>query len=371
MEVKFLDLSKQYLSIKNDIDEAIHRVLESNAFIRGEYVDAFEKEFAQSLQARNALGVGNGTDALFIALKTLGVGPGDEVITAANSFIASAEAISLTGARVVFADCDPDYYCIDPESIRSKVTAHTKAIVPVHLYGHPADMESIMAIAKQYNLFVVEDAAQGVFAEQKGIKAGNFGHFSCFSFYPGKNLGAYGDAGAIVSNDDALFSRAKMFANHGRIDKYNHEFEGINSRMDGIQGAVLGVKLPYLRQWTEGRRRVARLYNDLLSSLPEVTLPVEQPGAYHVYHMYVIRVREALREELLSYLAGKGIEAGVHYPIALPLLKAYQYLGYKHDDFPVAEKYSKQIISLPMFPELTEAEVRYVADTIHHFFRGQ
>lgn len=368
MEVNFLDLHKQYLSIKNEIDEAVKQVIDTNAFIRGPFVDSFEKDFAKSLNVKHVLGVGNGTDALFIALKTLGIGPGDEVITAANSFIASAEAITMAGGKVVFADCHPQSYCIDPESIRSKITAKTKAIVPVHLYGHPADMEAIMEIANQYSLYVVEDAAQGVFAEFKGTKVGGFGHFTCFSFYPGKNLGAYGDAGAIVSNNDELFAKAKMFANHGRIDKYDHEFEGINSRMDGIQGAVLKVKLPHLRQWTEGRRKVAALYNELLSTLQDIILPTEQEGAYHVYHLYPIRLKENLRDELMKFLHSKGIETGVHYPIALPSLKAYHYLGHKPGDFPNAEKFSKQLVSLPIFPELTEAEVKYVAEKVREFF---
>ena len=366
-KILLTDLHRQYQSIQTEIDEALRQVIALKAFIRGPFVDNFETNFATAIGVKQALGVGNGTDALYIALKTLKLKEGDEVITAANSFIATSEAISQTGARVVFADCD-DYFGIDPVYVQNKITPKTKAIVPVHLYGQPVDMDAILQIAKKKNLFVVEDAAQSVLAEYKGVQTGNFGDFATFSFFPGKNLGAYGDAGALVSNNTALFSRAKMYANHGRINKYDHEFEGINSRMDGIQGAILDVKLKYLTEWTEQRRKVARLYSQLLELVPEVRVPAERPATKHVYHIYPIRVDAAVRDQLLAFLKNKGIEAGVHYPIALPNLQAYRYLNHQPSDFPKATLFSKELISLPIFAELTNEEVKFIVSCIQDFF---
>lgn len=369
-KILLTDLHRQYNELKSEIDEAIHQVIAQKSFIRGPFVEKFEDNFAQATGVRHVAGVGNGTDALFIALKILGIKEGDEVITAANSFIATSEAITMTGASVVFADCD-DYYTIDPIDIKQKITSKTKAIVPVHLYGQPANMDAIMDIAKQHRLFVVEDAAQSVLAEYNGIQTGNFGDFATFSFFPGKNLGAYGDAGALVSNNDELFQKAKMFANHGRINKYDHQFEGINSRMDGIQGAILNVKIKYLQQWTNRRRTIAALYSELLASVPEVVVPKERSGTKHVYHIYPIRVEAGVRDTLLAFLKDKGIEAGVHYPIALPNLQAYRHLNHRPEDFPKSTQFSQQLISLPIFAELTNQEVEYITVQIKKFFNRQ
>lgn len=367
-KILLTDLHRQYQSIQSEIDEALRQVIDLKAFIRGAFVEKFETNFATATGVKHALGVGNGTDALFIALKILGIKEGDEVITAANSFIATSEAITQTGARVVFADCD-DYFGIDPVEVQKKISPKTKAIVPVHLYGQPVDVDAILQIAKTHNLFVVEDAAQSVLAQYKGTQTGNFGDFATFSFFPGKNLGAYGDAGALVSNNTALFNRAKMYANHGRINKYDHEFEGINSRMDGIQGAILDVKLKYLAGWTERRRQVARLYTKLLKQIPEVLVSAERPHSKHVYHIYPIRVEASVRDQLLTFLKNKGIEAGVHYPIALPNLAAYRYLNHHPSDFPKATLFSQELISLPIFAELANEEVEYIVSCIHEFFK--
>jgi dTDP-4-amino-4,6-dideoxygalactose transaminase len=369
-KILLTDLHRQYDSIKNEIDEVIHQVILKKAFIRGSFVEEFEHNFANCLCINHALGLGNGTDALFIALKTLGIKQGDEVITAANSFIASSEAITMTGAKVVFADCD-NQYTIDPLEIRRKITPATRAIIPVHLYGQPADMDSILQIATEHNLFVIEDAAQSVLAEYKGRQTGSFGNFASFSFYPGKNLGAYGDAGALVTNEQACFEKARMFSNHGRINKYDHEFEGVNSRMDGIQGAILNVKLKYLSTWTDQRRSVANTYLKLLEDVPELILPEERPETKHVYHIFPVRVEARLRDSLLEHLKQNGIEAGVHYPVALPNLMAYSYLGHTPEDFPNASRFSQELISLPIFPELSEEEILYIVDTIKAFFKNK
>jgi len=362
------DLHRQYNSIKDEIDEAIAKVLEQKSFIRGPFVEQFEENFAKATRMPHCVGVGNGTDALYIALKTLGIGAGDEVITAANSFIATSEAITMTGARVVFADCD-DFYGIDPDDIRGKISPRTKAIIPVHLYGQMADMKTIMEIADKHHLFVVEDAAQAVLAGLNGTPPGGFGHFATFSFFPGKNLGAYGDAGALVAKDETLFKKAKMFANHGRTNKYEHDFEGINSRMDGIQGAILDVKLKYLPEWTKKRQEIAVEYSKQLSNVEEIVTPPIREGAEHVFHIYPVRVDAEYRDSLLNYLKNAGIEAGIHYPVALPNLKAYEYLEYKTGDFPKATQFSQELISLPLFPELTSVEIEFIVDKIKEFFK--
>jgi dTDP-4-amino-4,6-dideoxygalactose transaminase len=357
MRVPFVDLAAQYRSIQAEIDPAISEVISETAFIGGKFVRRFEESFASFCGADHCIGVGNGTDAIFIALRAAGIGPGDEVITAANSFIATAEAITMTGARVVFVDCDPATYNLDVIKVPGAVTAKTKAIVPVHLYGQPADMESLKAIADRYGLLVVEDAAQAHGAELKGRRTGTFGQMGCFSFYPGKNLGAYGDAGAIITSDAGLAKECRMIANHGRIDKYDHDFEGVNSRLDGLQAAVLQVKLHHLEEWTEGRRAAADRYNELLRNSGVIT-PAEAEGCRHVYHLYVVRVanRDAVREKLKA----AGIETGVHYPIALPNLRAYAYLAHRPEDFPAATACSREILSLPMFPELSDEQIQYV-----------
>ncbi len=360
MKVPFVDLKTQYLKIKPEIDAAIQDVIEQSAFISGKHVLQFESDFARYISAGHCISVGNGTDALFIALKVLGLKEGDEVITAANSFIATSEAITMTGAKPVFVDCDRTTYTIDVTKISKAITARTRAIVPVHLYGQPADMQKIMAIAKKHNLAVIEDAAQAHGARDNGAAIGTIGEFGCFSFFPGKNLGAYGDAGAIVTNNADLARKARMFANHGRIEKYNHEFEGMNSRLDGMQAAVLSVKLKYLEQWTERRRTIAKRYDEELRNV--VTTPSVRADTRHVYHLYVVRVQE--RDRLIAKLKEKNISTGIHYPIPLPFLKAYAYLGHNAADFPVAHACKDQILSLPIHGDMTDDQVAYVIDEI-------
>jgi dTDP-4-amino-4,6-dideoxygalactose transaminase len=356
MNIPFVDLKAQYSSIKREVDEAILNVINDSAFIGGQYRKSFEQHFADYICAKHCIGVGNGTDALFIALKILGIGRGDEVITAANSFIATSEAITLTGARVVFADCDEKTCNISPAKIERCITDRTRAIIPVHLYGQPAEMDHIIELAKRHKLFVVEDAAQAHGAEYRGRKIGTFGDMASFSFFPGKNLGAYGDAGALVTNDDDLAKKIRMFANHGRIEKYNHEFEGVNSRLDGLQAAILDVKLKYLDKWTQRRREVAAMYNDALKGV--AIIPHELPHVKHVYHLYVIRTRN--RAKVKTALQEKGIATGIHYPVPLPFLKAYDYLGHKPEDFPAAFALKDEILSLPIHGDMTDAQVEYV-----------
>lgn len=363
MNIPLVDLRAQYAAIKSDIDPVIADVISKSAFIGGSYVKSFEAAFATYCDVKHCIGVGNGTDAIFIALRALGIHEGDEVITVANSFIATAEAITMTGARVVFVDIDPKTYNIDTNKIEEKITPNTKAIVPVHLYGQPADMDPILALAKKYNLRIVEDCAQAHGAIYKGRTVGSIGDLACFSFYPGKNLGAYGDAGAIVTNDDDLATKSRMIANHGRIDKYDHEIEGVNSRLDGLQAAILGVKLKFLPQWSEDRRSNAYLYNKYFQEADLIT-PFEIDDVTAVYHLYVVRVKKEMRKGLQEYLKSKGIATGIHYPIALPNLKAYAYLGHNGSDFPKATKASREIVSLPMFPELSEEMIQSIANAI-------
>jgi len=370
MNIPLVDLKSQYATIKDEIDHVIADVISKSAFIGGHYVKSFESGFASYCGVKYCIGVGNGTDALFIALKTLGIGPGDEVITAANSFIATSEAITMTGAKVVFVDIDPRTYNIDTQKIEEKVTSRTRAIIPVHLYGQPVDMDPLLTIARKYSLKVIEDAAQAHGAEYKGRRIGSIGDMACFSFYPGKNLGAYGDAGAIVTNNDELAIKARMFANHGRVEKYDHEIEGINSRLDGLQAAILGVKLKYLPQWSEKRRKNAQLYNESLNeSLNESDMitPIEINNVTAVYHLYVVRVRKELRKNLQEHLKSKGISTGIHYPIALPNLKAYSYLDRNENDYFESTKASHEILSLPMYPELETAQIRFIVEQIMDF----
>ncbi len=366
MDIPLVDLKRQYDSIKDEVDEAISEVISQSAFIGGSHVESFESAFADFCMVRNCVGVGNGTDALSIALRTLDIGKGDEVITAANSFIATSEAITMAGAEVVFVDINPQTYNINVEKIEEKITSKTKAIIPVHLFGQPADMDRILDIAREYDLKLIEDAAQAHGALYKGRQIGSIGDMACFSFYPGKNLGAYGDAGAIVTDDDELALKARIIANHGRIGKYNHEIEGVNSRLDGLQAAILEVKLRHLPVWTERRRENAYLYNEYLNDTPLIT-PVEIDDVKPVYHLYVVRVKNGLRQRLQDYLKSSGISTGIHYPIALPNLKAYAYLNHGENDFREATEASQEILSLPMFPELEEPEIEYITKRIREF----
>jgi len=362
MEIPFVDLKAQYSSIKDKIDKAIQNVINDTAFIKGKYVQKFEDEYAEAYGVKHVISCGNGTDAIYITLKALGIGVGDEVITVSNTWISTSETITQSGAKVVFVDIEPDYYTIDTDKIEEKITKNTKAIIPVHLYGHPANMTKIMTIAKKYKLKVIEDCAQAHFAEWGGKKVGTMGIAGTFSFFPGKNLGAYGDAGCIVTNDDKLAEKVRMFANHGALKKHSHEFEGINSRLDGLQAAILSVKLKYIHEWTELRIRHAKKYSELLFGIDKIVTPLTRQDAKHVFHLYVIRAQQ--RSEVQTYLKNKGISTGIHYPTPLPFLKAYKYLAHKPADFPVAYRYMDRILSIPMFPELSEANINFISETI-------
>ena len=362
MIIPFVDLKAQYVSIKNEVDTAIQNVINETAFIKGKYVKKFEEEYADAYGVKHIISCANGTDAIYITLKALDIGPGDEVITTALSWISTSETITQTGARVVFVDIDPDYYTIDTAKIEEKITNKTKAIIPVHLYGHPANMSKIMVIAKKYNLKVVEDCAQAHFAKWQGKYVGTYGDTGTFSFFPGKNLGAYGDAGCIITNDDDLAEKMCRFSRHGALGKHDHEIEGINSRMDGLQAAILSVKLKYIHEWTELRIQHAEKYNQLLSGVDNIVTPVTYQNAKHVFHLYVIRTEN--RDELQNHLKENGISTGLHYPTALPYLKAYDYLKHVPDDFPVAYQYSSGILSLPMYPELNKNDILYIAKSI-------
>lgn len=362
MKVPYLDLKAQYEDLHEELDAAIQQVIANTAFAGGPYVAAFEEEFAAYCQCNYAAGVSSGTNAIHLALLALDIGPGDEVITAANTFIATAEAISHCGATPVFADCDPDTYTLDPESAEKAVTSRTKAIIPVHLFGQSADMDAFLALGKKHGVHILEDASQAHGAEYKGRRVGSFGIAGCFSLYPGKNLGAYGDAGIVVSNDPKIIDRIKLLRDHGSVQKYEHVVVGWNARMDGLQGAVLSVKLRYLDKANDLRRKNAAHYDELLADCPQLQLPKEHPDCKHVYHIYAVCTDG--RDELLTYLPERGIGCGVHYPKSLHLQPAYSYLGKGRGAYPVAEAAASRYLSLPMFPELTEEQVQYVADTI-------
>jgi dTDP-4-amino-4,6-dideoxygalactose transaminase len=369
MKVPFLDLKAQYESIRDEIAGAMQQVLDNTAFAGGPFVEHFEKDFATFCNCEFAVGVGSGTTALWMALSGLGIGRGDEVITVPNTFIATAEAISFSGAKPVFVDIDEQTYTIDPERIEDAITPRTKAVIPVHLYGQMADMDRIFQIARAHGLFVIEDACQAHGAEYKGCKAGSMGDVGCFSFYPGKNLGAYGEAGAIVTNNSELAEKMRMLRDHGQARKYHHSQIGWNARMDGFQGAVLSVKLKYLPAWNEARRRNAQLYGELLSDINNLIVPVEADYAKHIYHIYAIRTQN--RDAFLRILAEKDIHCGIHYPIPIHLQQAYKSLGNRTGSFSVTEKYAKELISLPMFPELSEEQIQFVTNEIKHLIAQQ
>jgi dTDP-4-amino-4,6-dideoxygalactose transaminase len=366
MKVPFVDLKAQYQSIKPEIDQAIAKVIDQTSFIGGPFVNQFEKDFARAYGVKNMIPCANGTDSLYILMKMYGIGKGDEVITVANTWISSSETISQTGARPVFVDAHPVYYSMDESKLEEKITSSTKAVIAVHLQGQACDIETIKKICDKHKLFLIEDCAQSHFSEFKGKRAGLWGHAASFSFYPGKNLGAYGDAGCIITNDDALAEQCRMYAQHGALKKHQHKIEGINSRLDSLQAAILSAKLPHLAEWTEKRIVHAALYNKWLAEIPAIILPKQRPDTKHTWHLYVIRCSK--RQQLMEYLADKGIETSVHYPTALPNLPAYQYLGYKPEDFPVATELQDQILSLPMYPELGEDMIAHVADSIRSFY---
>jgi dTDP-4-amino-4,6-dideoxygalactose transaminase len=362
MRVPFLDLKVQYESIRGEIANAIQQVLDKTAFAGGPFVAQFESDFASFCDTRYAAGVGSGTDALWMALLGLGVGPGDEVITVPDTFIATVEAISYCGAKPVLVDVDPVTYNMDPSKIEAALTGKTRAIIPVHLFGQTADMDPILEIARKRGIFVIEDASQAHGAEYKGRKAGSIGDAGCFSFYPGKNLGAYGEAGAVVTNNPELDKKIRMLRDHGQAKKYHHAMIGWNARMDGFQGAILSVKLRHLPAWNEGRRRNARIYDDLLKDKAGVTPPKEVSYGKHVYHIYAIRVPD--RDRLIADLAANDIHCGIHYPIPIHLLDAYKSLNQGKGSFPVAERSAAEFVSLPMFPELTPEQIRFVVASL-------
>jgi dTDP-4-amino-4,6-dideoxygalactose transaminase len=369
MKVPFLDLKIQYQQIKDEVNPAIQNVLENTAFILGKPVNDFEKAFAETHQVKYCSGVSSGTDGNHLALWALGIGPGDEVIIPANTFIATAWGATLCGATPVFVDCEPDSYNIDPDKIEAAITSATKAIVAVHLYGQPADMDRLAVVAKKHNLHLVEDCAQAHLAEYNGTRIGGLGKIASFSFYPGKNLGAYGEGGAVTTNDEDLYKKVKMMREHGSVEKYNHEIFGHNYRMEGIQGAVLGVKLKYLNEWTEGRRKAAALYRENLNDVKEIKLPEEMSYSKHVYHLFVIQVKggQSQRDELARYLNENGISTGLHYPVPLHLQNCFKNLGYRKGDFPVTEQLAETGLSLPMFPELKSEQIKYISQKIKEF----
>jgi dTDP-4-amino-4,6-dideoxygalactose transaminase len=367
MNVPFLDLKIQYKSLQDEILNGLTAVMENTAFAGGSFVARFEEEFAAFCGTKYAIGVGNGTDALWLSLLALGIGPGDEVITVPNSFIATAEAISYTGATPVFTDVREDTYTMDPDLLEKAITSKTKAIIPVHLFGQTADMDPIIGIAEKHGIAVIEDACQAHGAEYRGRKAGSIGKTGCFSFYPGKNLGAYGEGGAVTTNDAAVAEKVKMFRDHGQSKKYYHDVIGWNARLDGFQGTVLSVKLKHLNGWNEARRSHAATYSKLLSGVPGVKIPTIADYAKHVFHIYAVRIQG--RDKLIADLGEKGISCGIHYPVPIHLQKAYAFLNLKEGSFPVAEKCASEYVSLPMFPELKPEQVEYVAEKIKELLK--
>jgi len=361
MTVPLVDLKQQYLKIKPEILDAVAKVFESTQFVLGQEVTAFEEEFAHYCGARYGIAVNTGTSALHLALLAAGVGPGDEVITVPFTFVATTAAIVYCGARPVFIDIDPMTYTMDPGLIEAAITPRTKAILPVHLYGHPADMRPIQEIARRHGLAVIEDAAQAHGADYFGARVGSLGDLACFSFYPGKNLGAYGEGGMVTTNNPEFARTIRMLRDWGAETKYDHVLKGFNYRMEGVQGAILRVKLRYLEQWTEARRAVAREYAAKLAECA-LPLPTEAPGRRHVFHIYGVRSRQ--RRDLIEALRQRGIQTGIHYPTPVHLLPAYADLNYRLGDFPVSEEIASQEVSLPMFPELTSAQIATVTESV-------
>lgn len=367
MFVPFVDLQLQYQSIKKDIDLAIESVIRDTAFIGGKYVRNFEEAFALLYGVKHVISCANGTDSLYIIMKMLGIGQGDEVITVANSWISSSETITQTGATPVFVDVDENYFSIDENLLEVAITPQTKALLMVHLQGQMCNIKKIEEICNEKNIYLIEDCAQSHFSEFNGRRAGLTGIAGSFSFYPGKNLGAYGDAGCIITNDDQLAEKCRMFANHGALKKHQHQLEGINSRMDGIQAAILSAKLPHILKWTGQRIANVALYQKHLSGISEIVLPNIRSNSKHTFHLYVIRAKN--RDGLMDYLKKNEIETAIHYPTPLPLLPAYHYLGKTNIDFPVSDKLAKEILSLPMYPELNEEKIVYIADSIKAFYK--
>jgi dTDP-4-amino-4,6-dideoxygalactose transaminase len=365
-QVPFANLHRQYLQLKDEMDAAIAQVIEDSSFIRGPHVTAFESAFAEMIGTQHCVSCANGTDALYIAMKALGVKPGDEVIVPAMSWISTSETVSQAGASVVFCDLDPVTHVMDPEALSRCVTECTVGIIPVHLYGHPAPMDRIMEIASSHNIWVIEDCAQAHLAEHNGQKIGTFGTAATFSFYPGKNLGAMGDAGGIVTNDQALADHMAKFARHGGLRKGDHEIEGINSRLDGLQAAILNVKLPHLPDWTRKRQEIAQSYAESLAGIEGLSIPSQAQNVSPVWHLYIVLTEK--RDELAAYLKENGVHTSINYPRALPFLPCYAPMQHTPEQFPNAYRLQNQGLALPIFPEMTEAELQYVCATIKKFF---
>jgi dTDP-4-amino-4,6-dideoxygalactose transaminase len=365
MQVPFADLQLQYRTIKSEIDAAIAAVIGDSAFIRGPYVDAFEREFARAVGVEHCVSCANGTDALYLAMSALKVQPGDEVITTAHSWISTSAMITHAGANVVFVDTDDNTFTIAPAAIESAITSRTVGIIPVHLYGQPADMDAVMTIARKHGLWVVEDCAQAHLAHYGGRQVGTFGVAATYSFYPGKNLGAMGDAGAVVTNDNGLAEHMTMLARHGGLTKHQHRIEGINSRLDGMQAAVLSAKLPHLPQWTKARQDAAKIYDAGLNQVEDVVVPAVAANREHVYHLYTIQ--HPSRDALAAHLNANGVQTAIHYPVALPFLNAYARLGHRPEDFPNAFRQQGRILSLPMFAEITQEQQHKVVQLVREF----
>jgi dTDP-4-amino-4,6-dideoxygalactose transaminase len=366
--ISFVDLHRQYEAINTEVDAAIQGVLKRADFILGSEVAAFEEDFASFCEAAYAVGVDSGASALELGLRAIEIQAGDEVLVPANSFIASASAVSATGAIPVFVDIDPSTYNIDIQQITRHITPRTRAIIPVHLYGQPADMDAILQLAEQYGLFVIEDACQAHGARYRGHRVGSIGHIGAFSFYPGKNLGAYGDGGALITNDPQIADRVRILRNCGQREKYQHILLGGNHRLDTIQAAVLRVKLQYLDGWNRLRQRNAALYTQLLAELDIVT-PGASPVSDHVYHLYVVQAEQ--RDRLQHFLTVSGIATGIHYPVPIHLQPAYASLGYQPGDYPATEFVAPRLLSLPMFAELRSDEIQFVAERVHSFMHGE
>lgn len=366
MNVPFVDLKLQYQNMKAEIDTAIENVINDTAFIKGKYVSEFEKNFADLYGVKHVISCANGTDSLYIIMKMLGVQEGDEVITAAHSWISSSETIVQTGATPVFVDPDNTYYSMSAEGVENAITDKTKAVMVVHLHGQVCEVKAIKQLCDEKGIYLIEDCAQAHFTEYNGKRVGTIGVAGSFSFYPGKNLGAYGDAGCMMTNDDELAERLRMYSNHGALKKHHHKIDGINSRMDGIQGAVLNTKLPYILGWTDDRIRNAALYSELLADVAQVKTPVTRPDSKHTFHIYMIMADN--RDELQKHLNDNGIATAIHYPTALPLMSVYKDLNLSADDYPTSQYMMANSLSLPMYPELTEEQIKYVAQTIKDFY---
>jgi dTDP-4-amino-4,6-dideoxygalactose transaminase len=366
MRIPFISLSRQYATIKEDIDRVFDKIFNDFQFIKGDEVKAFELEFAKSIGAMHCVTTGNGTDALFLIMKAKGIGKGDEVITPAWSWISSAETISLCGALPVFVDADPVYYTLDIADVEKKITTKTKAIIAVHLYGQAAALHQLKEICLRNNLLLIEDCAQAHFTSIDGSFVGSGSDASAFSFYPTKNLGAYGDAGCVLTNDEGLAEKIRRLANHGALQKDDHFMEGTNSRMDTLQAGILLAKLTHLRSWTQKRTTHAALYRALLKDIPNIILPAVTPGSLHSYHIYALRAER--RDELKQFLAQHGIETMIHYPVAVVNLPAYQYVKLR-SEYPVANQLEKEVLSLPIYPELSDEQISYISEKIIQFYR--